>query len=187
MRRKPGQQRSREAIVLAVVNKKRSQTQPRQELDCVRLPCISEINDFAPQKRSKGEYAMARVTVEDCVARVANRFDLILSSAHRARMITAGAQILVPRENDKNPVVALREIGDGRLSPDDLREDLIHSLQKNVEIDEPETETAPPLMSADLVGETSESSDRMTEEELLRGLEALAPPPEREEREEEAF
>ena len=73
---------------------------------------------------------MARVTVEDCIEKIENRFDLVLMAAHRARMISAGAQITIARDNDKNPVVALREIGDGAISPEDLREDLIHSLQK---------------------------------------------------------
>ena len=93
---------------------------------------------------------MARVTVEDCVDKIPNRFDLVLVAAHRARTIAAGAQIAVLRENDKNPVVALREIGDGLLSPGDLREGLIHSLQKNVEVDEPEAETVPPLFTPTL-------------------------------------
>jgi DNA-directed RNA polymerase subunit omega len=126
---------------------------------------------------------MARVTVEDCIDKVENRFDLVLMASHRARMLSAGAQITVPRDNDKNPVVALREIADQRLQPEDLREDLIHSLQKNVEVDEPEAETAPPLVSADVApGEGGDAQfDRMTEEDLLRGLEGLAPPPEPEE------
>jgi DNA-directed RNA polymerase subunit omega len=125
---------------------------------------------------------MARVTVEDCVGKIPNRFELVLAAAHRARMIAAGAQIIVRRENDKNPVVALREIGDGLLSPADLREDLIHSLQKNVEVDEPEIETAPPLVPDALPIDGGDMQfDRMTEEDLLRGLENLTPPPEPEE------
>ena len=126
---------------------------------------------------------MARVTVEDCIDKIENRFDLVLMASHRARMISSGAQITVARDNDKNPVVALREIADQRLTPDDLKEDLIHSLQKNVEVDEPEAETAPPLILADVApGEAGEAQfDRMTEEDLLRGLEGLAPPPEPEE------
>ena len=126
---------------------------------------------------------MARVTVEDCIDKVENRFDLVLMASHRARVLSAGAQITVPRDNDKNPVVALREIAEQRLTPEDLREDLIHSLQKNVEVDEPEAETAPPLVSADVpAGEAGDAQfDRMTEEDLLRGLEGLAPPPEPEE------
>jgi DNA-directed RNA polymerase subunit omega len=126
---------------------------------------------------------MARVTVEDCIDKIENRFDLVLMASHRARVLSAGAQITVPRDNDKNPVVALREIADQRLTPDDLKEDLIHTLQKNVEVDEPEAETAPPLNLADVApGEAGEAQfDRMTEEDLLRGLEGLAPPPEPEE------
>ena len=85
---------------------------------------------------------MARVTVEDCIKKVDNRFDLILMAAHRARLIANGGEITVARDNDKNPVVALREIGVGTISPDDLEEDLIHSLQSYVEVDEPE-EAAP--------------------------------------------
>lgn len=122
---------------------------------------------------------MARVTVEDCVDKIPNRFDLILVAAHRARMIAAGSRITVSRDADKDPVVALREIGDGHLSPGDLREDLIHSLQKNVEVDEPEMETAPPLVTPDApAGGDDTQFDRMTEEDLLRGLESLTPPPE---------
>ncbi|MCS6762309.1 MAG: DNA-directed RNA polymerase subunit omega [Candidatus Devosia symbiotica] len=117
---------------------------------------------------------MARVTVEDCIEKIENRFDLVLMAAHRARMISSGAQITVSRDNDKNPVVALREIGDGAISPDDLREDLIHSLQKYVEVDEPESCAAPQIESA---GEDdSMSFDIMSEDELLRGIESLAPP-----------
>src|SRR6186997_3519061 len=83
---------------------------------------------------------MARVTVEDCIDKVDNRFELVLLAGHRARQISQGAQITVPRDNDKNPVVALREIADETLSPNDLKEDLIHSLQKHVEVDEPESD-----------------------------------------------
>src|SRR5437879_9010969 len=86
---------------------------------------------------------MARVTVEDCIDKVENRFDLVLVASHRARMISSGAQITIDRDNDKNPVVALREIAEETVSPGDLKEDLIHSLQKYVEIDEPESETVP--------------------------------------------
>jgi DNA-directed RNA polymerase subunit omega len=120
------------------------------------------------------ETFVARVTVEDCIEKVENRFDLVLMSAHRARMISAGAPITVSRDNDKNPVVALREIGDGAISPEDLREDLIHSLQKYVEVDEPEKHAAP-LLDAN-ADEDSDTFDTMSEDELLRGIESLAPP-----------
>jgi DNA-directed RNA polymerase subunit omega len=118
---------------------------------------------------------VARVTVEDCIEKVENRFDLVLMAAHRARMISAGAQITVDRDNDKNPVVALREIGDGAIAPEDLREELIHSLQKYVEVDEPERHAAPLLdgATADVEGDTF---DTISEDELLRGIESLAPP-----------
>jgi len=121
---------------------------------------------------------MARVTVEDCIDKVENRFELVLLAGHRARMISSGSQITVDRDNDKNPVVALREIADTTVSPGDLKEDLIHSLQKYVEVDEPEPEV--PLIGAGGVDndDTEVTADRMTEEELLRGLEGLAPPEE---------
>ena len=86
---------------------------------------------------------MARVTVEDCIDKVDNRFDLVLLASHRARMISSGGPITIDRDNDKNPVVALREIADQTVSPEDLKEDLIHSLQKYVEVDEPEAEAVP--------------------------------------------
>ena len=128
---------------------------------------------------------MARVTVEDCIDKVDNRFDLVLMASHRARAISSGSPINVARDNDKNPVVALREIGDGKLSPGDLREDLIHALQKHVEVDEPEAEAAPPwsIRTPRRRSNSAPSAqfDRMTEEDLLRGLEGLAPPPEPEE------
>jgi DNA-directed RNA polymerase subunit omega len=93
-------------------------------------------------------------------------------------MISSGSQITVDRDNDKNPVVALREIAETTVSPGDLKEDLIHSLQKYVEVDEPEPEV--PLIGAGGVDsdDTEVTADRMTEEELLRGLEGLAPPEE---------
>jgi DNA-directed RNA polymerase subunit omega len=125
---------------------------------------------------------MARVTVEDCIDKVENRFDLVLLASHRARMISSGASITIDRDNDKNPVVALREIADLTISPGDLKEDLIHSLQKYVEVDEPEPDTVPLIgASGERVDsdDTDVTMDRMTEEELLKGLEGLAPPEER--------
>jgi DNA-directed RNA polymerase subunit omega len=128
---------------------------------------------------------MARVTVEDCIDKIDNRFDLVLLASHRARAVSSGAQIYVARDNDKNPVVALREIADSKLAPDDLKEDLIHALQKHVEVDEPEAEAAPPMIhtaaAVDVEPGGEVSFDRMTEEDLLRGLEGMAPPPEPEE------
>lgn len=81
---------------------------------------------------------MARVTVEDCVVKVPNRFDLVLVAAQRAREITAGAPLTLDRDDDKNPVVALREIADDAVPLDRLQDSLIRGMQKHVEIDEPE-------------------------------------------------
>jgi len=125
---------------------------------------------------------MARVTVEDCIDKVDNRFELVLLASHRARQISQGAQITVDRDNDKNPVVALREIADEMLAPDDLREDLIHSHQKHVEVDEPEADgqdlidQAASAPSADDREDDNVAFDRMTEEDLLAGIEGLVPP-----------
>jgi len=120
---------------------------------------------------------MARVTVEDCIEKVDNRFELVLLAGHRARMISAGAPLTVDRDRDKNPVVALREIADSTVSSEDLKEDLIHSLQKHVDVDEPEAAAVPMLttMSSNPAEDTIEF-DRMTEEDLLRGLDGLVPP-----------
>jgi DNA-directed RNA polymerase subunit omega len=110
---------------------------------------------------------------------VPNRFGLVLFSAHRARAISAGAPLFLDRDNDKNPVVALREIAEKALSPEDLKEELVHSLQKYVEVDEPEPEGVP-LIGAPGTGvdadDTEVTTDRMSEEELLKGLEGLTPP-----------
>ena len=126
---------------------------------------------------------MARVTVEDCIDKVDNRFELVLLAGHLARQISQGAQITVPRDNDKNPVVALREIAEETLSPGDLKEDLIHSLQKYVEVDEPETDgqeltdqTDAAAIAADTDEEDNVTFDRMTEEDLLAGIEGLVAP-----------
>jgi len=129
---------------------------------------------------------MARVTVEDCVDKVENRFELILVASHRARLISSGSKITIERDNDKNPVVALREIAETTVSPGDLNEDLIHSLQKYVEVDEPEPEEPliGPISASVDSGDTEVTSDHMTEEDLLKGIEGLALVP-REEPEEE--
>jgi len=124
---------------------------------------------------------MARVTVEDCIDKVENRFDLVLLASHRARMISSGSQITLDRDNDKNPVVSLREIAETTVSPEDLKEDLIHSLQKYVEVDEPEAEDMPLIAGgggAVHSDDTAVISEHMSEEELLKGLEGLAPPEE---------
>jgi DNA-directed RNA polymerase subunit omega len=127
---------------------------------------------------------MARVTVEDCIDKVDNRFELVLLAGHRARQISQGALITVERDNDKNPVVALREIAEETLSPGDLKEDLIHSLQKHVEVDEPEADGQEITDQSDAVVVAADTDreddnvafDRMSEEDLLAGIEGLVPP-----------
>lgn len=83
---------------------------------------------------------MARVTVEDCITRIPNRFDLVLRAARRARDISAGLPLTVERDNDKNPVVALREIADATVNLDGLEEAIIQNYQRHVEEVEPEEE-----------------------------------------------
>ena len=125
---------------------------------------------------------MARVTVEDCVDKVPNRFELVLLAAHRARSISNGSPISVDPENDKHPVIALREIAERTVTPEDVREGLIHSIQKNTEVDEPEAAAAPTIAAdrrGPLLGRDDQASDSqvdvMTEEQLLRGMESLTP------------
>ena len=81
---------------------------------------------------------MARVTVEDCVTKVPNRFDLVLLAATRARQISAGDRPTVPEDRDKNPVIALREIAEETITPEHLEETVVRSMQRYVEVDEPE-------------------------------------------------
>ncbi|HEY1384511.1 MAG TPA: DNA-directed RNA polymerase subunit omega [Dongiaceae bacterium] len=85
---------------------------------------------------------MARVTVEDCVLQVPNRFQLVMLASQRAREISAGSQLTIERDNDKNPVVALREIADTTINLDNLANNLVKGLQRQVEQDEPEEEGA---------------------------------------------
>lgn len=124
---------------------------------------------------------MARITTEDCTKKVPNPFELILSASDRARQISKQSPIIVDRDNDKNTVVALRELGQSTISPEDVKEDLIHSMQKFVDVDEPDSEEVP-LLTSDTRSKITEPDkgdqdmvvDPLTEEELLRGLEALA-------------
>ncbi|MDR3376971.1 MAG: DNA-directed RNA polymerase subunit omega [Ancalomicrobiaceae bacterium] len=124
---------------------------------------------------------MARVTVEDCIDKVENRFELVLLAGHRARTISSGSPITIDRDNDKNPVVALREIAEEKISPEDLKEEFIHSLQKFVEVDEPEPEPVPQIAAPGAGDDSDVQFDRMSEEELLKGLEGLVPPDKEEE------
>ncbi len=110
---------------------------------------------------------MARVTVEDCVDKVPNRFELVMLASHRAREITEGAALTIDRDNDKNPVVALREIAEETQSADELRERLVESNQTQIEVDEPEEDSMALLMGAE---PDKPAEDDMSEEKLLRAL-----------------
>lgn len=91
---------------------------------------------------------MARVTVEDCIIKIPNRFELVLLAAQRARAISSGASLTVDRDNDKNPVVALREIADETVDTEGLRQRMIGGMQKHVEVDEPEEDNMAALMQS---------------------------------------
>jgi DNA-directed RNA polymerase subunit omega len=126
------------------------------------------------------ERRMARVTVEDCVDKVPNRFDLVMLAAHRAREIAAGAGLTIDRDHDKNPVVALREIAEETIPVEDLREHAIESYQRQIEVDEPEEDRMAMLMSAPAFERSAERggeraapdrpADDLSEEQLLRAL-----------------
>jgi DNA-directed RNA polymerase subunit omega len=107
---------------------------------------------------------MARVTVEDCVDKVPNRFDLVLVAGFRARQLSGGAEPFVDRDRDKNPVVALREIAAKEVRPDEAKEEYIKSLQKHAEVDEPEAQPTEEDVREDV------QARQVTEEELLRAL-----------------
>ena len=109
---------------------------------------------------------MARVTVEDCIEKVPNRFSLVLLASHRARAISAGGPIMVDRDNDKNPVVALREIADDVVDSDELRETLIGTLQRVDEHSEAEEEAETLALRSD------PSHMQMSEQELVRALQS---------------
>jgi DNA-directed RNA polymerase subunit omega len=117
---------------------------------------------------------MARVTVEDCVEKVPNRFELVMLAAQRSRDISAGAEITVERDNDKNPVVALREIADETVEFEKLNDSLVRGLQKVPEIDEPEEEEPMEMMAAALntVQEGDELPSGMSIREQQSGPEA---------------
>ncbi len=110
---------------------------------------------------------MARVTVEDCVDKVPNRFNLVITAAHRARQLTQGAPLTVERDNDKNPVVALREIADETITGEAMRESLIESFQSQIEVDEPQDDEMSALMTNEVEDKPEESQ---SEEDYLRAL-----------------
>lgn len=94
---------------------------------------------------------MARVTVEDCVLKIPNRFELVMLAGQRARDISSGSRLTVERDNDKNPVVALREIADETVDLDSLRNAVVTGLQKHVEVDEPEEDEIDLMSGRDLL------------------------------------
>ena len=110
---------------------------------------------------------MARVTVEDCVDKVPNRFELVMLAAHRARELASGAPLTIARDDDKNPVVALREIADETQQAEDLRERVIAAHQTQIEVDEPEEDAMALLMGAEM---DRPVQDDMSEERMLRAL-----------------
>ena len=115
---------------------------------------------------------MARVTVEDCIDKIPNRYDLVMIAAQRARDLSSGAPLCVDRDNDKNSVVALREIAENRVSIEDLQKSLVMGLQKYVEVEEPEDEEVEILAAekelADMDGQFS--SDMISDEDLNESL-----------------
>ena len=122
---------------------------------------------------------MARVTVEDCVDKITSRFDLVLLAAHRSREMSEGSEILVDRDNDKNPIVALREIAEEKLVPEELEESKVFSLQTQVDVDEADEDYIPlvqdnskPQISAsnDEAEEIDVVEERMSEEDLLKAM-----------------
>ncbi len=113
---------------------------------------------------------MARVTVEDCVDKVPNRFELVMLASHRAREISAGGALTVNRDNDKNPVVALREIAEETQTADDLRERMIEANQTQIEVDEPEEDSMALLMGGGSAEADKPEEDDLSEEKLLRAL-----------------
>ena len=115
---------------------------------------------------------MARVTVEDCIMRVPNRFDLVLLSSHRARAVAAGEALTVERDNDKNTVVALREIAVESVDQEELRESLLRSMQRHVESDEPEEDEMALLMAQEQWGEEAAHSAHIARTTALQDAEA---------------
>ena len=123
---------------------------------------------------------MARITVEDCIDKVGSRFELVLLAAHRARVLAKGVAPAVEPDRDKNPVIALREIAETAVPAGDRREGLIHAMQQNVEVDEPENAAAPAVnVQPTALGRDDRSRDTfvdtMSEEALLKGMQALVP------------
>ncbi len=123
---------------------------------------------------------MARVTVEDCVLKVPNRFDLVLVASQRSRDISAGAPLTVERDNDKNPVIALREIAEETISIDELSDALIQSMQRHVEIDEPVEEPQDFEMSVIAMGAEGAGEGTPSFDNLIMGDSSTATSPDAE-------
>ena len=112
---------------------------------------------------------MARITVEDCIDKVPSRFELVLLAAHRARMISSGQEPSVERDQDKNPVLALREIAVETIAYEELRESVIESHQRQIEVDEPDEENLSLLTGGKVESEESQPQESLNED-LLRAL-----------------
>ena len=117
---------------------------------------------------------MARITVEDCVTKIPNRFDLVVVAAQRSRQISAGEPLTIDRDNDKNPVIALREIADSTIDQEELQESVVRGLQRHVEIDEPEDDEMELLMARQgLTGDSSEIDPDQVKKEVAEEMEIL--------------
>ena len=152
------------------------------------LPHRRATHIFIELPEAEKDRRMARVTVEDCVLKVPNRFELVLLAAQRAREITSGAPLTLDRDDDKNPVVALREIADETIALDHLKDSVVRGMQKQIEMDEPEETpeleqtlfgVADPTGS--VIGEDEideEALDDELEEDMLAGEDVNEPPEE---------
>ena len=109
---------------------------------------------------------MARVTVEDCILKVDNRFELIVLASHRGREITAGAELTLPRDNDKNPVVSLREIADETIAVEDIKESMITSMQTQIVDDEVNKDTESDSEESEELEETKSDTDTAPENSM---------------------
>lgn len=118
---------------------------------------------------------MARITVEDCVVKVPNRFDLVVMAAQRSRQISAGEPLTIDRDNDKNPVIALRELADSTIDREELRESVIRGLQRHVEMDEPEDDEMELLMARQALaaGDRDEAEMDRVKQEVAEEMETL--------------
>ena len=121
---------------------------------------------------------MARITVEDCITKIPNRFELVVLAAQRARKISVGEPLTVERDNDKNPVVALREIAEETVDLDGLAQSLVRGLQKHVEADEPEEDDIALLMSSEEWVGVLEAAEPVEESAVAEteGEEVASPP-----------